>query len=610
MPIFAELEFKIGGRSADKTGYPVTPLLSINGQEEVFAEDLIKLDPDELFLLRGEQDKYNSRLSEVFLQGKNASEALTKAQAQLDQAGPGHMLRVRLMIQPAAGELQRIRWECLRDGSGKPLFNGDAVLFSRYLSSSHLRPLSARTDLKALVAIANPSHLEQAINPEDPSKGLAPVDVQNEKLRAETGLKAAGFAVTTLASPPFGTVAATLDNIVTELEKGYDILHLVCHGGLVPAGAETKAMLWLEDGEDPVDAAKLVEGIRNMAQQPRLVILASCQSAGADGAPVASSSTLGALGPLLADAGVPAVIAMQGNIRMATVEAFLPRFFAELAKDGQIDRAMGKARGHAHDLDCADYWMPTLFMRLSNGLIWADPDHGLKQQARAIFDDTAPRSIVLPISQVFAAEQAQPGEVRADDPAWRTVSAAPNWLSYAIFRTFGTGRILALGHEHLLSYQDDAGNNYFLEAGMNWLKGTRDASVVISSKPTDALVMYGGDTLNLPVLRNKFSNWQFRFDATQDLSDRAKLAKAGVLVICNAWGRFSPQEMDAITEFVAQGGGLLAAGLGWSWQQYGPSGKENRVPRPLAEYPMNQLFKNFGASWTEFETAVMQRATT
>ena len=602
MPVLAELEFRISGRSQDKSGYPVTSQLAINGQEQVFPADLVDLDPDELFLLRTEEEKYNSRLSEVFWQALQTRQALITAQAQLDQAGPGNMLRIRLLIEPEAAELQHIRWECLRDTSGKPLFNGDVNLFSRFLSSLHLQTMSAKPELKALVAIANPPHLDQAINPEDPSQGLPPVDVPNEKLRAETGLKAAGFTVTTLASPPFGTLSATLTNIITELEKGYDVLHLVCHGGLVPDGTGTKAMLWLEDGQDPVNAARLVEAIRNMAQQPRLVVLASCQSAGADGASVAASGTLGAVGPALADAGVPAVIAMQGNIQMSTIEAFLPKFFAELAIDGQIDRAMGKARGHAHDMDCTDYWMPTLFMRLSSGMIWNDPDHLVRQQAAAVFNDWAKSSLVLPLDHVVG-EKIVPGEVKPVDPAlWKVICAAPNLLSYAILRTYGAGRILAIGHEHPIGYQDKAGNSYFLEQALTWLKGNREANLILSGKPTDTLSIFSGPLFSLPLLLNIYSQWNFHTDVITDLADPARLAKAAVLVICNAWGDFTPREIAAVTKFVHDGGGLLAAGIGWSWQQYGPHGKRNTTPTPLNTYPMNRLFQDFGASWTEYQT--------
>ena len=73
------------------------------------------------------------------------------------------------------------------------------------------------------------------------------------------------------------------------------------------------------------------------------------------------------LGPRLAEAGVPAVIAMQGNVTMATAAAFMPVFFTELRNKGLVDRAMALARGAVRDRP--DAWMPVLFMRLKSGRI-------------------------------------------------------------------------------------------------------------------------------------------------------------------------------------------------------------------------------------------------
>jgi hypothetical protein len=81
---------------------------------------------------------------------------------------------------------------------------------------------------------------------------------------------------------------------------------------------------------------------------------------------------LAALGPRLAQAGIPAVIAMQGNVTMRTVGTFMPLFFKELQVDGQIDRAMAVARGAVRDWE--DWWMPVLFMCLKQGRIrWYTP---------------------------------------------------------------------------------------------------------------------------------------------------------------------------------------------------------------------------------------------
>ena len=59
---------------------------------------------------------------------------------------------------------------------------------------------------------------------------------------------------------------------------------------------------------------------------------------------------------------------MQGKISMATVRQFMPLFFAELRRDGQIDRAMAAARGRVRDRP--DWWMPVLFMRLRDGQLF------------------------------------------------------------------------------------------------------------------------------------------------------------------------------------------------------------------------------------------------
>jgi hypothetical protein len=62
---------------------------------------------------------------------------------------------------------------------------------------------------------------------------------------------------------------------------------------------------------------------------------------------------------------------MQGSVSMHTVTQFMPVFFRELLRDGQIDRAMAVARGAVRDRP--DYWMPVLFMRLRSGRIWYVP---------------------------------------------------------------------------------------------------------------------------------------------------------------------------------------------------------------------------------------------
>ncbi|NTV99731.1 MAG: CHAT domain-containing protein [Oscillochloris sp.] len=264
-------------------------------------------------------------------------------------------LRLRLAISPNAPELHGFRWETLRDeANSRSLFTDEQLLFSRYLSSSDWRPIKLRPkgDLRALVAIANPMGLERW--------GMAAVDVAGEQARALTGLSS--MPTTVLATKG----SANLDNILNQMRDGIDIFYLVCHGSL----KNGRPILYLEDEKNQlkeIAGEDFVERVRELSQRPRLIVLASCQSAGTS----TGEDVLLALGPRLAEAGIPAVLAMQGQISMETNAAFMPAFFSELNRDGQIDRAMAVARGKVRSR--ADSWMPVLIMRLKSGRIWYVP---------------------------------------------------------------------------------------------------------------------------------------------------------------------------------------------------------------------------------------------
>jgi hypothetical protein len=164
--------------------------------------------------------------------------------------------------------------------------------------------------------------------------------------------------------------------LIEEIRDGVDILYFVGHGKLARRSGTPGLIL-----QDEAGAAEAVKGqdlalrVGELQRGPRLVVLASCESAG-DGAQVeAVDHTVQAtLAVYLADAGVPAVIAMQGFVSMHTVETMMPVLFAELLRDGQIDRALAVARGKVRDH--ADWWMPALFSRLAGGQLWRRPSAG------------------------------------------------------------------------------------------------------------------------------------------------------------------------------------------------------------------------------------------
>jgi hypothetical protein len=103
-------------------------------------------------------------------------------------------------------------------------------------------------------------------------------------------------------------------------------------------------------------------------------------------------------------------------------------------------------------------------------------------------------------------------------------------------------------------------------------------------------------------------DWGYRVrDAPGRIDDRT-LGDVGVLIIGNAWFSFQPDEIKAIERFVANGGGVFLAGLGWSWvsdannpEATCPNAPPVPTPVTLDTYPMNVLGAHFGVRWIDEE---------
>lgn len=280
-------------------------------------------------------------------------------------------LRLRLCIDRWSLKLHRLRWETLRDpDDGLGLAATAKVWFSRHLNSFDMRPIRLRSQgrLRTLVAVAAPADLADY-----PIQGrsLATLDPKQEHdlIRALVARAPAGK----FADPDL--CAGNLRVLGERLREEYDILYLVCHGAVV--GDEPRLLLEGDDGRVALAAGTdLVGELDRLLRLPRLVVLASCQSAGAAGDTRGDDEGLLAagLGPRLAEAGIPAVVAMLGNVYQQSLHKFVPAFFEELLRDGQVDRAVAEAR-HAMRGE-PDDWAPVLFTRLIDGRLWYGADTG------------------------------------------------------------------------------------------------------------------------------------------------------------------------------------------------------------------------------------------
>jgi len=325
-------------------------------------------DLDALLEVQNDLPEYGRRLAAALFADEAIREGFTLATAL---AGT-HQLRLRLYVDSDTPDLHAIRWEALRTPADLPMATGDRILFSRYLRSPDWRrvTLVPERELRALIVIANPADLEH-YSPE--GTPLQPIDVEGELERARVALD--GIRTTEYASPG----SATIENLVGGIRAGHNLIYLVCHGALLKG--ETRLFLERESGETTtITGEELAQEFRQLRQVPALVVLAACQSAGS-----ASGGALSAVGPLLARAGVPAVLAMQERVSMPTASEFVGTFFTELRRDGRLDRAAAAARSRVKNEP--DFWVPVLYTRLANACLWPPP----AQEA----DDFQKRSAVI-----------------------------------------------------------------------------------------------------------------------------------------------------------------------------------------------------------------------
>lgn len=364
---FPELKIEIRRQWRGGLGIELS-LRQPGGVEDDLAGDL-DLTEDDLANLKklataGKQTEYGQLLYSLLTKDKSISEKF----AQVRGLGA---VRVRLEIDQDSAMLNGLLWETLTDPDDpdERLLSGSRLLFSRYVQSRTIRQfrLASRDDIRALVVIADPN----------PSKEIVLSKIVSDELKRA----AEALGEISRDSLPRKTddriLRATLDNIVEQLRlRPADILYLVCHGFVGAAGP----VVYLEDDDGNVVPTKAKVVARRLSELPRppgLVVLASCESAtstllkaGKD-FPVDPDANV-AIGPMLiARAGIPAVVAMQGRVTQDTAGAFFRKFFEEMHKHGQIDLAAAWARSEVHD--ARDWWMPALFMRLTEGRLWYAP---------------------------------------------------------------------------------------------------------------------------------------------------------------------------------------------------------------------------------------------
>jgi CHAT domain-containing protein len=99
--------------------------------------------------------------------------------------------------------------------------------------------------------------------------------------------------------------------------------------------------------------------------RPDLVFLAACESAKS-----ATGDAFRGIAQQVVQAGVPAVVAMQGSVSMVTARQFSAECYRGLLRHGVVDLAVNQARSVLLSEECPDALLPVLFMRLRDGKVW------------------------------------------------------------------------------------------------------------------------------------------------------------------------------------------------------------------------------------------------
>ena len=339
VPRFVDLEIRIFPRV--NAGYPVE--ITLAGQQHFagsIAEDLSTWIPSADTVADGRR----------LFAALTADPALANAWARC--RGQAAQRRVRLWLDVGTSELHIVPWELLCEND-LPLAADAATPFSRYLpTQEEWGTLVTTRPVRMLAAIANPTGLAEY--------NLAALDVAQEQTLLTAALgDVDDFQVDFLAAP------VTLARLEKCLRSGYHLLHLVGHG--IYSSHKQATALCLQDNAgqtqlvtDALFSAMLArQGIR-----PRLVVLATCH-----GARRTTADAWRGLAPALVQAGVPAVVAMQGAVAMSTAQAFTGAFYRALAEHGAVDLALNQARSLLISQQSPDAGLPVLLMRLPDGQI-------------------------------------------------------------------------------------------------------------------------------------------------------------------------------------------------------------------------------------------------
>lgn len=250
-------------------------------------------------------------------------------------------LRVTLEFDPSAVELLCIPWELLAlpPDPDQPIQSEAASFIFLLAQTSLVRQIRQ-------VGCAAPARLRRPLAVRAfcaSPRQVAPIQIAST-LASEGGLQELTDLQLNWYSGP-DTLGALQERLC---DGDTQIVHLLCHGEACDNGRTVRQHLVLSDAQDNPRRTTAAELARVLSLVPdlRLVVLQACHAGSATLAPADERGRAAVSGIVLEllQAGVPAVIAMQGEVGQSAAEQFVRGCYRVLSQGGPVERAVAAGR--------------------------------------------------------------------------------------------------------------------------------------------------------------------------------------------------------------------------------------------------------------------------
>lgn len=264
-------------------------------------------------------------------------------------------LRIRLRLNDVP-ELAELPWEYLYDSeAGKFLFLSSNTPLVRYLERpERIRPFRVKPPLRFLVMISNPA-----------DGVYSSLDVEKEWNQLNESLE----SLLSRKQVELVQVKATASALQEQLRRGtFHVFHFIGHGGF--DGEFKDGFLVMSDEQTPTLSGEQLGRLLYDHRTLRLVVLNACE-----GARGSRSNPFSGVAQSLVKYGIPAVISMQFEITDEAAIKFSEEFYQALADYYPVDAALAEARKEiSRSRKRVEWGTPALYMRPSDGAIFAEPD--------------------------------------------------------------------------------------------------------------------------------------------------------------------------------------------------------------------------------------------